>query len=86
MQAAPGAIGNAATPLVSLSPTSAPTVYSPCACSLRTRPERGPRVRPLRIVRRLPIRPVPLRGNLDARQACDNPEHNRPFATVSFLR
>ncbi len=29
MQAAPGAIGNAATCLVTLSPTSAPTVYSP---------------------------------------------------------
>ena len=68
-----GAIGNTVMTVASASPTSAPTVYSPYACSLRAAPQQGPRFRPLRLVRRLPFRPVPFRGNLGARQASDNP-------------
>jgi hypothetical protein len=84
VSAAPGAIGSTVMTLASASPPGAPAAHSPYACSLRAGPQLGPRFRPLRLVRRLPFRPVPFRGNLSARQASDNPKHKPPLASGSF--
>jgi len=70
--------------LASASPASAPAVYSPYPCSLRTGPQLGPRFRPLRLVRRLPFRPVLFRGNLGARQSSDNPKQQQPVGRGRF--
>jgi len=52
--------------------------------SLRARCQLGPRFRPLRLVRRLPFRPVPFQDNLGARQASDNPKHQQTVTDVRF--